>query len=95
MKNIGFWILSLFFVIYIFSLIMYCCKGIKPIKEYIFNEMAKYGYINRGNNKNPKSNKILKNNLIRKNTKVKRKNINYPPIKRNNHLKRLLFQEIF
>ena len=61
---------------------MYCCKGIKPIKEYIFNEMAKYGYINRGNNKNPKSNKILKNNLIRKNTKVKRKNINNPPIKK-------------
>ena len=60
---------------------MYCCKGIKPIKEYIFNEMAKYGYINKGINKNPRSNKILKRNLFTKNKKVKRKNINYPPKK--------------
>ena len=56
MKNYGFWILSLFFLFYILFLIKYSCNGITPIKEYIFNEMAKFGYINKGAYK---KNKIL------------------------------------
>ena len=43
MKNIGFWILSLFFVMYIISLIIYFYNGIKPVKQYIFYEMHKFG----------------------------------------------------
>ena len=45
MGNIGFWILSIFFVIYILFFIIYICNGIKPMKDYIFNEMTKFGYI--------------------------------------------------
>ena len=45
------------------------------MKNYIFNEMSKYGYINKDLNKNLKSNNKNKNN-INKNT-----NINYPPRK--------------
>jgi len=36
-KNYGFWILSIFVLLYIICLIKYCCSGIKPLKEYIFN----------------------------------------------------------
>ena len=43
MKNYGFWILSIFFLLYFICLIKYACNGIQPLKEYIFNEMIKYG----------------------------------------------------
>ena len=36
-KNYGFWILSIFFLFYFIFLISFSCKGIKPIKDYIFN----------------------------------------------------------
>ena len=47
MKNYGFWILSILFLFYFIFLINYSCNGIKPIKDYIFNEMIKYGYMNK------------------------------------------------
>ena len=47
MKNYGFWILSILFLFYLIFLINYSCNGIKPIKDYIFNEMIKYGYMNK------------------------------------------------
>ena len=72
-KNIGFWILSLIFLVYIIFLIIYCSQGIKPVKEYIFNEMTKFGYINKENDK-IKTNKKIKN----KKNKMK----NTPPPKR-------------
>ena len=43
MKNYGFWILSIFFLLYIIFFINYLFNGIKPIKDYIFNEMSKFG----------------------------------------------------
>ena len=84
MKNIGFWILSAFFLIYIISLIKYCCEGIKPVKDYIFNEMTKYGYINKDKKENNKNiNTIIINNPPKKIKFVKKKkNIN-----NNNNLK--------
>ena len=36
-KNYGFWILSIFFLFYFIFLISFSCKGIKTIKDYIFN----------------------------------------------------------
>ena len=54
MKNYGFWILSIFFLFYFIFLISYCCKGIKPIKDYIFNEMTKFGYMNKKSSKQDK-----------------------------------------
>ena len=55
MKNYGFWILSAFFLFYFIFLISFSCNGIKPIKDYIFNEMIKFGYM--------KKNSSLKNNF--------------------------------
>ena len=51
MKNYGFWILSIFLLFYIIFLINYSCNGINPIKDYIFNEMTKFGYMNSSNKK--------------------------------------------
>ena len=84
MKNIGFWILSAFFLIYLISLIKYSCEGIKPVKDYIFNEMTKYGYINKDKKENNKNiNTIIINNPPKKIKFVKKKkNIN-----NNNNLK--------
>ena len=76
MNNIGFWILSICLLLYILSLFIYCYKGMKPVKDYIFNEMTKYGYINK--NKSIKSNKTNRKSM----QKRKRGNINYPPIKK-------------
>ena len=74
-KNFGFWILSIIFLLYIVSLIKYSCNGIKPIKDYIFNEMTKYGYINKEGYKNLKSNNKNKKNSHKKTI------INSPPRK--------------
>ena len=79
MKNIGFWILSVLFLVYIISLIIYCCNGIKPVKNYIINQMVKFGYINEGLNTKIKINKTTKKNLFTKNKKTIK---NSPPIKK-------------
>ena len=75
MKNIGFWILSIFFIIYIIFFIKYIINGIKPVKDYIFNEMTKFGYIDSNKDKKPKK-------LIENNTKIKNKKTNNPSKKR-------------
>ena len=75
MKNIGFWILSIFFIIYIIFFIKYIINGIKPVKNYIFNEMTKFGYIDSNKDKKPKK-------LKEKNTKIKNKETNNPSKKR-------------
>ena len=54
MKNYGFWILSIFFLFYFIFLIKFSCNGIKPIKDYIFNEMTKFGYMNKKSSKHDK-----------------------------------------
>ena len=63
MKNYGFWIFSVFFLFYFIFLIKFSCNGIKPIKDYIFNEMTKFGYMNK--------NSSLKNNNFNNNGKRK------------------------
>ena len=75
MKNIGFWILSIFFIIYIIFFIKYIINGIKPVKDYIFNEMTKFGYLDSNKDKKPKK-------LKEKNTKIKNKKTNNPSKKR-------------
>ena len=88
-KNIGFWVLSIFFVIYIISLIIYCFNGINPVKQYIFNEMNKYGYINNSSFPKVKTNKSTKkqNNIFTTRNR-RRTNVNYPPIKNKNKIKK-------
>ena len=50
--NIGFWIFGILFLIHLPLIFYYFFKGIKPIREYIFKEMKKYGYIKNNKNKN-------------------------------------------
>jgi hypothetical protein len=59
--NIGFWIFLILVTAHIPLLIIYFYQGIKPIREYIFHEMIKYGYINKKDeNKNEKDKKSNK-----------------------------------
>ena len=81
MGNIGFWILSIFFVIYILFFIIYICNGIKPMQDYIFNEMTKFGYIENSEKSKIKPNKMNKKQLKTKNLKIEKTEINYPPKK--------------
>ena len=86
LKNIGFWIFLILIIIYFPLLFLYIIKGVKPIKEYLIQEMTKYGYINGKNNK---INKITKksaetqgeNNNIIKNRRNKKRNAIHPPPK--------------
>ena len=74
-KNIGFWIFLILIIVHIPILFLYFYKGIKPIRDFIINEMKKYGYIN---------DKKIKINLNKKNIihKVKnRKSFHSPPKK--------------
>ena len=58
-KNIGFWLFLIFNILDLILIVLYFNKGIKPIKEYIFKEMAEYGYINK---KGKEKDKIQKKN---------------------------------
>ena len=81
MKNYGFWILSIFVLLYIICLINYCCSGIKPLKEYIFNEMTKFGYINKKSSIRNKLN-IEKRKKLNIKKKTHTELINNPPKKK-------------
>jgi len=83
LNNIGFWIFNILILAHIPILIYYFNKGVKPIREYIINEMKKYGYIKN------KKNIINKNNNLKNKNKIKTKKINKsiindePPKKKN------------
>ena len=57
LNNIGFLIFSILVISHIPLLIYFFNKGIKPIKNYVFNEMKKYGYIKDKNLKKSKNKK--------------------------------------
>ena len=65
MKNYGFWILSVFFLFCFIFLISFSCNGIRPIKDYIFNEMTKFGYMNKKSSKHDKFSIKGKRNIKR------------------------------
>ena len=60
--NIGFWVFNILLISYIVSICFYFFKGIKPTMNYVFNEMVKYGYLNKSHEmffeKKPKKNII-------------------------------------
>jgi hypothetical protein len=60
-KNIGFWIHFCITLIHIPLVIIICKNGIKPIEDFIIDEMTKHGYI-----KKQSSNKKLKNSTTKK-----------------------------
>ena len=51
MKNIGFWIFSFLLASHIPFLSIYFIEGIEPVKEYLFKEMKKFGYLKNAKNK--------------------------------------------
>ena len=79
-KNIGFWIFLILVTGHIPLLFLYFYKGIKNIKDFIINEMIKYGYIKDGvKNKNKKK--------CNKSRKKKKSHTNvHSPIKKNRNI---------
>jgi len=84
MKNYGFWIFSVFFLFYFIFLISFSCNGIRPIKDYIFNEMTKFGYMSKKSSKHDKFSIKGKRNIKRletNNSMKNRKKLINPPKK--------------
>ena len=87
LNNIGFLIFVIIFFLYIIFIICLCVNGIKPVKDYLFNEMKEKGYISVFNNngikitnsgeKNSSHQKIQMNKLIKakKSIYIQKKNI--------------------
>ena len=61
-NNIGFILFTILILVYILFLIIFLCKGIKPISGFVFNEMEKFGYLKNDKKKEvkPKTKKKLK-----------------------------------
>ena len=72
--NIGFLIFLILISAHILLLFLFCYKGITPIKQYLINEMEKYGYIKGYENINKKSSKNINvptRNKLKKNLNLK------------------------
>ena len=78
-KNIGFWLILVLLIINLIFLFSYCINGIKPIIKYIFDEMVKFGYLER----NSKMFFKEKNNLREKETIEKPKKTKFKKRKSN------------
>ena len=44
-KNLGFWIFLILILLNIILIALFCCLGLKPLKSFLMEEMAKSGYI--------------------------------------------------
>ena len=91
LNNIGFWIFLVLILLHITFLFNYFCKGIAPIKEYIINEMRKYGYL-KGKNNNKKFKKNSTKTILKKKSLKNKHFHSHPPKykKRHNHKKIIL-----
>ena len=102
LNNIGFLIFSLLFLFYIIFIICFCRNGIKPVKDYLFQEMKKNGYLkeikknnnkivikkgSKGNNKNNTKKVIKRKGMISNPNKIKK-------IKKNIKVKRVNYNKI-
>ena len=81
-NNIGFWIFLILVMTLIPIFIIFCGKGFNSIKNFLINEMIKYGYLKKSNINNPvkknkKSKKESKKEKIFNNSKL---NGNYSSI---------------
>ena len=94
--NIGFWIFSILVLADVPLLIYYFKKGIKPVREYIFKEMKKYGYIKDNKRKNDISNIeiINKSNDNISNKKIEQL-LNSPPQRKKNRTKTVKIDKKF
>ena len=95
LNNIGFIIFTILVSAHIPILIYYFMKGVKPVREYIINEMKKYGYIknNIKNKNNEKNNKNKRKRKIKNKTNdniLTKKSISFndgPPKRKNKNNK--------
>ena len=95
LNNIGFILFSILFVVYLIFIIFYCINGIKPVTEFLYNEMIKKGYLNKISRKFfedenikkkiRKSNKRVSNPITKKSKKKKKKELVSNRIKAENH----------
>ena len=74
-SNIGFIIFTILILSYSIFFGVLIKKGIKPIINFVFNEMKKYGYLNKKDEKIIEENEGIKN-IQKANPKKKRKNKN-------------------
>ena len=81
-NNIGFILFTILILIYILFLVIFLCKGIKPISDFVFNEMKKYGYIKSEKERNITSN--TKSKTRKKSKKIKKCNKSNPTKKVRN-----------
>ena len=70
-NNIGFWLFCFFETSHITSFIIYFCKGIETVKDYIFNQIKECQHIKTNNNLNENQNKIIKRKRPLKKSKIK------------------------
>ena len=100
-NNIGFIVFSILFFIYLIFIFCFCRNGIKPVREYLLQEMKLNGYLNNNNNEFIKKEKeskeiidvakknnksILNPNKIKKSKKLKSKKIPKPKKFNSNNL---------
>ena len=77
LRNIGFWTTCIGLIFRCIFIIIYIINGISPIKKYITEEMIKYHYIAKGDDKNDllsiPSNVNINSNLMSINVQKKKK----------------------
>ena len=66
-KNLGFIIFTILILIYLICFLIFLCKGIKPVSNFVLNEMVKFGYLKENKEKVSQSiTKIKASKLIKK-----------------------------
>ena len=84
-NNIGFWIFTFILGGHVPLLFHYLNSGIKPIQDFIFNEMAEYGYTKEKSN-NKKNDNVKKKRKFKKLKKKKKKKKIHKTNENNNNI---------
>ena len=91
--NLGFWIFSFLMLLNIILLILLCCLDIKPIQLFMQRQLAKYGYIDKGDeghgfchNYVNKLNKLIDRLNKMKDDYIYKKDKKSPPPKHKQHI---------
>ena len=91
--NLGFWIFSFLMLLNIILLILLCCLDIKPIQLFMQRQLAKYGYIDKGDeghafchNYVNKLNKLIDRLNKMKDDYIYKKDKKNPPQKHKQHI---------
>ena len=78
-KNLGFIIFTILILIYLICFLIFLCNGIKPVSNFVLNEMVKFGYLKENKEKVSQSiTKIKASKLI----KITKTNKNSNPSKK-------------